>query len=342
MLKKFGILLVMLLLVLVGCSKSDNNVGGDETNNDGDGNVIVEEPKLKIIDPDSKTRPIAVMIDNHPNARPLHSGLQDAYIIYEIIVEGGFTRYMALFKDQETEKIGPVRSARHYYLDYALENDAVYAHFGWSPAAQNDISKLKINNINGLISPAYWRDKNFSAPHNAFTNLENIEKEITRLKYERDTNKSILFDYSIDEIDLSKREDAEVADNVLAKYSSSTETSYEYDSEEKVYKRFVNGKKHVDNLTKEQYTAKNIIVYKLDTITLDSSGRRDIKNIGSGSGYFISGGYAVPIKWKKDSRSGKTVYTYEDGKEIVLNDGNTYIQILPLSGTLKISAVANQ
>ena len=82
------------------------------------------------------------MINNLNEARPYQSGLQDAYIVYEMIVEGGITRMMALFKDQNTSRIGPVRSSRHYYLDYALENDAIYVHFGWSPQAQTDISRL--------------------------------------------------------------------------------------------------------------------------------------------------------------------------------------------------------
>ncbi len=82
--------------------------------------ISTEKKKIKIIDETSKSRPIAVMINNHPAARPYHSGLQDAYLTYEIIVEGGYTRYMAIFRDQTTTKIGSVRSARHYFLDYAF------------------------------------------------------------------------------------------------------------------------------------------------------------------------------------------------------------------------------
>ena len=102
----------------------------------------VEEKKLTIVDEDSNARPIAVMIDNNiGNGR--HAGLQDSYINYEIIVEGGLTRIMAVFKDKDVDLIGPVRSSRHYFLDYALESDAIYAHYGWSTYAQNDIKALK-------------------------------------------------------------------------------------------------------------------------------------------------------------------------------------------------------
>ena len=109
-------------------------------------------------------RPIAVMIDNHNGAWP-QAGLNQAYMVYEIIVEGGETRLMALFKGVTVDKIGPVRSSRHYFLDYAMENDAIYAHFGWSPQAKSDISKYSINNINGITesSSTFWRVKDKSS-----------------------------------------------------------------------------------------------------------------------------------------------------------------------------------
>ena len=109
-----------------------------------------EDKSLKVLDPNSNARPYAVMINNHPEARKYHSGLQDAYITYEIIVEGGMTRLMAVYKGVDVGKIGSVRSARHYFLDYAMENDAVYVHWGWSPMAESDIKSFGINNINGF------------------------------------------------------------------------------------------------------------------------------------------------------------------------------------------------
>ena len=89
------------------------------------------------------------MIDNQAMALP-HAGLQEAYLVYEIIAEGGITRLMALYKDRDVSLIGPVRSSRHYYLDYAMENDAIYAHYGWSERARRDIASLDINNLNEL------------------------------------------------------------------------------------------------------------------------------------------------------------------------------------------------
>ncbi len=303
----------------------------------------VIEKKLKIIDEDSKTRPYAVMINNHNTARKYHSGLQDAYIVYEMIVEGGITRMMALFKDQTTEKIGSIRSARHYFLDYALENDAIYVHWGWSPQAQSDIKSLSINNINGLTYEGtyFFRDKSLrvSSEHTGFTSIEKLDQAREKLNYRTNLKKDILLNYSVDNIDLSNKENAIVATNIDIPYSTSLKTSYVYDSENKVYKRFVNGVEHVDYVTKKQYTTKNIITYKLpnSTISGDQKGRQDVDTVGSGEGYYITNGYAIPITWEKESRSSQTVYKYSNGKEIDVNDGNTYIQIQPTNFELSIS-----
>ena len=89
------------------------------------------------------------------------------------------------------EKVGPIRSSRHYFLDYALENDAIYVHFGWSPQAQSDISKYKINNINGISEDGttFWRVKDKSAPHNAVTSTKKIMESAKSKKYKSDSPK---------------------------------------------------------------------------------------------------------------------------------------------------------
>ncbi|MCM1371044.1 MAG: DUF3048 domain-containing protein [Clostridium sp.] len=308
----------------------------------------VKEPEkeiktLNIVDLSSNSRPYAVMINNHASARPYHSGLQDAYIVYEMIVEGGITRYMAIFKDKDTSKIGSVRSSRHYYLDYAMENDAMYVHWGWSPQAQSDIKTLGINNINGLTYEGtyFFRDKtlNVAYEHKGYTSMELLKKAADRLKYRTTTTKDLLLNYSIDDISLQNMEGSKIANKVSIKYSSAVTTSYVYDDTTKLYKRYVNNKEHKDYVTKEQYTVKNIITYQVknSNISGDSKGRQNFDNIGSGTGYYITNGYAVPIKWEKSSRDSQTVYKYLDGTEITVNDGNTYIQIQPLSQNLEIS-----
>ena len=320
-------------------NKEESNLKVEQNNN-----VPVEEvKKLQILDLDSDTRPVAVMINNVSVARKHHVGLQDAYMVYELIVEGGLTRLMALYKDVDTAKIGSVRSSRHYYLDYALENDAIYVHWGYSDYAKNDISKLKVANINGLIygNKYFWKDKSLgiSTEHTAYTSMKLIKSGMDKLGYRKTTEDKPLLNYSVDSVAVKDMEGAILANNVSVRYSSSVTTAYEYDSENGNYKRSVNGNAHVDYESKEQYTAKNIITYQVDNYTIsgDNKGRQNLETVGSGNGYYISEGYAVPIKWSKESRTARTKYTLLNGKELIVNDGNTYIQIQPSNQKLVIS-----
>lgn len=331
------ILVIGVVLLLYFGSKKDSTLPKITKKNSSTPTI---ESNLKIVDLNSKTRPYAIMINNLGVARPLQSGLQDAMIIYEMIVEGGLTRYMAVFQDQNTERIGSIRSARHYFLDYALENDAIYVHHGNSPQAAADFKTLNIDRISVDASKTGWRDKslNVSTEHTLFTSIAKLNNGLGNKRKTR--NKDFLLNYSETPIDLSTKEGAIKANNIEITYSGSVKTSYEYDESAQNYKRSVNGKAHTDYVTKKQYTFKNIITYQVSNTSLnDGSGkdRQTLDNIGSGEGYYITNGYAVPITWSKSSRSSQTVYKYKDGTEIDVNDGNTFIQIQPKGKNLIIN-----
>lgn len=328
------LILIVVIIVVVLNNGSKNNVSDNKTNNSKKENKVPKvEEKIKILDLDSKSRPYAVMINNISTVWGYQCGLDEAYLVYEIIVEGGYTRLMAIFKDKELDRIGSVRSSRHYFLDYALENDAIYVHFGWSPKAESDMKTLGVNNINFLSYNGYTRDKSLglASEHTAFTTTAKIKEGIKHYGYRDTTDKKTLLDYSVKSVNLQNMEGNQVANNINITYSASRSTSFTYDSENKVYKRFQNGKEHKDYITGKQYTTKNIITYQVanSTISGDAKNRQDIQNITSGTGWYISEGYAVPITWEKTSRSAQTVYKYKDGTKIKVNDGNTYIQIQP-------------
>ena len=334
------IIIVLVVVALLGTliylttSKKNKNNSENDTST-----TTTTVKKLNIVNEESKSRPYAIMINNVEGARKLQSGLQDAYMVYELMVEGGITRYLALFLDQTTERIGSIRSARHYYLDYALENDAIYVHHGYSPQAREDWSKLGVDRIEVNESTTGWRDKSASKTYEftLFTNIEKLGKGILSKRTER--NKDLLLNYSVDNIDISQMEGAIPANKIDIKYSSNTTTNYKYDTDNNIYLRSVNNKSQNDYVTGKQLTVKNIIVYKVkySNIQGDDKVRQTIDNVGNGTGYYISNGYAVPITWKKDSRSSATIYKYNNGKEIQVNDGNTFIQIMPDNQTLAIS-----
>ena len=333
------IIVIIILVYLASTNKIEIKIPFTDINT-----TKTEKKKLTIYDEDSNKRPIAVMIDNNVGFSS-QVGLQDAFVTYEAIVEGGLTRMMAIFKDVNTSLIGPVRSSRHYFLDYALEYDSLYAHYGWSTFAENDIKSLRVNNINGLyVDSAYWRDRKIAAPHNVFTNIETLYKSAENLGYQTTTDEWEALPITSDNVDLTKIKNKTCTDTdcdtglvqankVTIPYSNSQTRSYAYDSERKVYLRYMNHNAHIDRDSKEQYHYKNIIIIKVKNKTLDSYGRQDLDTTGTKEAYYITNGYAIPITAKKDSRSGKTIYNYMDGSEVKLNDGNTFIQIEPVNMT---------
>lgn len=301
-----------------------------------------EEKKVQIYSGDK--RPIAVMIDNVKEAWP-QASINDAYIVYEIIVEGGETRLMALFKNSDADVIGPIRSSRHYFLDYALENDAIYAHIGWSPQAQRDISTLGVNNINGLYYDSgrartddakYWRDTKRAAPHNCFSCISKLYEVAQSLGYRTTSTSESVLNYSADEIELQSET---VANKVTIPYSSYTTVKFEYNAETKRYTKYAKNTKQTDARTGEDITTKNIIITFAGNYTLtdaENKGRQGLKNIGTLDGYYITNGKSIPIKCIKNARNSQTVYQDLEGNEIKVNDGNTFIQICPLNAKVVI------
>ena len=341
------IILVILILAAGGVLaykyiKQKNEVNNEqeiptEAQAENEEELVVTQKPIQIFN--GTDRPIAVMIDNHSGAWP-QINLNQAYMVYEIIVEGGETRLMALFKGKDLEQIGPVRSSRHYFLDYALENDAIYVHHGWSPQAQSDISKLGVDNINGITesSKSFWRIKGKSAPHNLVTNTEKILQIAERKGYETTSTQKSVLNYVPDEFDLTA-EDAVVANSVTIPHSNLQKVKYEYNPETKTYTRYARGKLQKDNATGEAMTTKNIIITFCDNYTLTDSenkGRQGLKNIGTFDGYYITNGKAIPIKCTKSARNIQTVYKDLQGNEINVNDGNTFVNICPIDADVVI------
>lgn len=316
-------LLILMCLLAIGCGKKEEDIPQE----------VYEEPavpkKVEIVDVNSKTRPFAVVVNNTPVAVKVQEGLQKAYMVYEIPVEGNMTRLLAFYKDIGDLKIGTIRSARHNFLDYVFEQDAIFVHWGWSHYAKDQINSLKVNNLNGLSDSSFWREnpEGLATEHTGYTSIGKSRELAQNKGYSLITDKGLVFEYSTDEIDLSSMENSISATNIVVPSSASLNTSYSYDSEKKIYLRNVNGEKHIDHLTKEQYTVKNIIIEKINTKVASDGKYWDLTTTGTGEGIYITNGYAVPIKWSKQDRYTKTVYSYLDDTPIKLNDGNTFIQL---------------
>ena len=327
---------VLLAMKILNKNIETTSIDSNEKNIDITEPIVEEKPEINIYN--GNERPIAVMIDNVGDARP-QVGLNEAYIVYEIIVEGAQTRLMALFKGKDLEEIGPVRSSRHYFLDYALENDAIYVHYGWSPKAKSDISTLGVNNINGITesSKSFWRITSKSAPHNVLTSTENILSIAERKSYRTTSEEESILNYTTDEITLENNGIQALEINIP--YSTSYEVIYKYNEETKKYERYCNEILQKDFKTKEVIDTKNIIITFAENTTLNDGsgkGRQDLNNIGDLEGYYITNGKAIEIICSKKSRTGKTIYKDLEGNTINVNDGNTFIQICPINAKVEI------
>ena len=339
-----ALIVILVILIIAAGAVLAYKIMQDKDNQEvvaEENNVLtatIEEKEVQIFK--GNDRPIAVMIDNHDDAWP-QAGLQRAYMVYEIIVEGGETRLMALFKGaDDVEKIGPVRSARHYFIDYAMENGAIYTHFGESPQASSDIKKYSIDEIDGISEDGttFWRVKDKAAPHNAVTSMENLLQSAKNKKYKMTSNEESVLNYVTDEVNL---EDGQGAVSVTIPHSQLQTVKYEYDEENKVYERFARKEAQVDWDTDEPITVKNIIITFCDNYTLsdtENKGRQGLKNIGTFDGYYITNGKAIKIKCIKNARDEKTVYQDLNGNEIDVNDGNTFVHICPTDADVEIVA----
>ncbi len=347
--KKNGtkIMIVVLILFILGAGgvlayqiTRDKNKQQETAVEEEPITAVLEEKEVQIFK--GNDRPIAIMIDNHSDAWP-QAGLQKAYMVYEIVVEGGETRLMALFKGADVEKIGPVRSARHYFLDYAMENDAIYTHFGESPQADSDIRKYSINEIDGIAEDGttFKRVKDKASPHNAVTSIEKLIESAKNKKFKMTSNKESVLNYVTDEVNL---EEGQGAISVTIPHSDLQTVKYVYDEENKVYQRYARGKKQTDWDSKETITTKNIIITFCDNYTLqdkENKGRQGIKNIGTFDGYYITNGKAIKIKCVKNEREEQTVYQDLEGNEIKVNDGNTFVNICPTDAKVVLEEPAS-
>lgn len=336
--KIFSVLISAFLLT--GALASCNNADDEQLQSPSLPSEAVTEEATTLAsdysDFDTDERAYAVMIDNDGNSSRPHAGLEDAYIIYEMYVEGSATRLMAIFKGADTPKIGPVRSSRHYFLEYVSDNDALYSHAGFSPLAMEQIQTMHIDNMNGLVYEPnyYWRERKYSGDyHSLFTSIGNLSNLADHLGY-RKTSDSLPFEFSSN----PPTYEGDSATDITIPYAPFYYVSYKYDEKTKLYDRYINSELHPTQSGEKLQAGQIIMQFASNTSLGDGSDRQDLKTTGKGNGIFIRDGVATPITWSRKDRSSKLRFYTQDGKELVLDSTRqTYVQVLPesLSYTIK-------
>ena len=287
-------------------------------------------------------RPIAIMINNISVAQP-QLGVSKADIIYEMLVEGGITRMMALFSDMTgVGVIGSIRSARPYYIDVAVSYDAVYIHAGGSPQAYTMLRAPNITSLDGvggrddIFYRDQWRRTNLGSEHSLVSTGELIAKWLPtydfRLEHEEDYDNSMLFTED------GKPDKGSPATEFSVMFSSSKSTSFTYDTEDKQYYLRQYNKPYNDGNDNTQLAVTNVLILKTAVANIqgDREGRITVATVGTGSGYFICGGAYVEIEWSREV-GGRFTYKLKDGSDLVLGTGKTYICVIPNANDVSIA-----
>jgi hypothetical protein len=282
-------------------------------------------------------RPVQVQIDNESTGRPQY-GIQAADVVYEAMIEGADTRLSAIYNDTLPEKVGPVRSSRVYFQMIQNEWNSIYVHDGGPYNASFPKSYIYSDENGGdmlnRVDGAKVSDENIFwhvTPSIAYANVQAVEDKYAYDQPERDP----LFTFDAN-VDLSAYPDVEKVDiPFLSK--DITHVEYRYDSANDKFVRYFYGDPFKDAETDEAVTVQNVIVQYAEQNDLPGEGtatqatRIEIDMVGSGDAEFFVGGKHMTGTWEKDSRKDGTVYKLDDGSELVLKPGNTWIAIQPNS-----------
>ena len=284
-------------------------------------------------------RTFAIMFDNHFGARP-QASLSQADIVYEILAEGWITRYMAIFQSEYPENIGPVRSARDYFLDRALEYEAFYTHVGGSPKGLADIRRLNAYDIDAMSCRAntFWRVSHKKIPHNMYTSSDAIIKEAQRKNYALENSIDFFNFYKKDtKLNGEKGRIMKITYMKPTSYDSVGYVSeFRFDETTGLYTRLVNGNEYIDENNKEVLTTKNILVQYAKHQVIDDVGRRKVDFVGTGKGLYFTNGEYIPVTWEKVSEKAFTKFYDASGEVIQLNRGNTWVQVVPTNFNVSI------
>lgn len=289
----------------------------------------------------STRRPVSIMVNNIGASLP-QSGISYADIIFECLAEGGITRLMMISTEYEKlPKIGSVRSARDYYIDYAESFDCVFMHAGGSTYAYETIANRKTNNIDGVNGPAiagtFYRDQDrlnsgYAYEHTCFINGgEAVKAAVEGLGYR--TTRAAGYENPVNFAKWSETVECDKkATHVGVNVSNYQYVDYVYDKESGLYLRYqYHGQPHMDYSNNEQLAFENVIIMYNDcgAISGDAKNRIWMQTTGEGNAYYITNGTYTTITWKKENHDSLLKFYYADGTEVALNRGKTMINVVP-------------
>lgn len=266
---------------------------------------------------------LAVMIDNQAQARP-QPGLTEANLVFEAEVEGNITRFLAVYTAKSAVgKIGPVRSARPYFIDWARELSALYVHSGGSPEALVKVSKDNIRDFNEFYYGNYfWRDASAVKPHNIFTSSDLLGKYLVGEKLEV----ADFFSWQFKgDLPLAARPDE--AEIKIVFNSPDYAVLWKYQKESNDYLRYQAGREHLDDQGRS-IRAKNVVIEKVETEIIDDLLRLKMTNLGAGQAFVCRDGSCQESQWRKKNSASRSRFYNLDGHEFEFNAGPTWVEVV--------------
>ncbi len=293
--------------------------------------AVATNPLTGELCPDGDKRPIAIMLTGDAEARPL-SGISQADIVVEMpVLENGITRFMATFRCQQPQDIGPVRSARHDFLPFAVAFDAVFSHWGGSHFALDILRTGAVDNIDALVNPfeVFYRKTSRIAPNNGYTSFEKLQQTAEKLHYRTD-GKEKGYPHIQDEVTLNQRQRIDI------KYPFPSNVEFAYNPDTNTYTRSRGGEKETDAETGQQVSVKNLIVMKAESRQLEKD-YNAMSVQGENEVTIYNNGEAKKGTWKrqtedyvkdKSPQSAKYYFVDADGRELGLVPGKIWISVI--------------
>ncbi|MGN0571044.1 MAG: DUF3048 domain-containing protein [Candidatus Fimenecus sp.] len=283
-------------------------------------------------------RPVAVMVENSPQARP-QWGLSSPDVVIEGVAEGGITRMMWLYADAaDMPKVGPTRSARHDYVELAEGFDAIYVHFGGSVYAYDTLQKDGVDDIDGTKADGKYfaRDnsRNVAVEHTAYTTGENIQKAISEKGLRTEVNAANAYPFAF--ADTKQTLSGGTCQSVLAVFSGDYKHTFKYNAADGLYYNYMNSKEMKDADGTTMAVSNVLILYtNISNVAGSDKGHVDW-DLNGGNGVYVSNGTYQNIKWSKGTASTPTAplkLTDESGNELKLNTGKMWIGFVPASNS---------
>lgn len=269
----------------------------------------------------------AVVIENAMDARP-QDGVDKAFLVMEAPVEGDITRWLAFFStDEEVEELGPVRSARLYFVEWAMDWDALFAHVGGSPEALALLRSKGASDVDEFFNTStFWRSRRRAAPHNVYTESVRLAAAWERIVGRDVSYEPLVFD------DMEPIADG--TQKVHVSYGNRFyDVAWQFDPETNRYTRYQDDAPHAmrDGSVIE---ASNVIVLFTDIRVIDDEGRKRIRTEGTGDALLMRAGSQEEVEWRRDASDTRTHFVFKDGEEATLVPGKTWIHVVPIGANV--------